>query len=267
LTSSVKILVAVKQVARLAAAHSLQGLGGELVAIPEEALEWAQNEWDPFALEAALRLCEESGGGEVIVASVGGVQAEESLRAGLAMGADRAVRVWDPMLRGADPLALAAVLAKLAALEQPDVILCGAQSADAANAATGVALAGLLDLAHVTVVSAVERDGGALVVGRELDGGAVEMVRVAMPALLTIQTGANQPRRANLRAIKQAREQPIQTLAPSAIGLGEDELSDVAGARTVRFLEPLRGGANMIEGPASAVASRIAEIVAEELRA
>ena len=274
-----KLLVAVKQIARLADGFVLDGASGGphgsvgaglphgSVVVPEEALEWAPNEWDAFALEAALRLREDSGDGEVVVATVGGDEAEESLRAGLAMGADRAVRVWEESLRGADPLAIAAVLAKLVASEQPDLILCGAQSADAANAATGLALAGLLDLAHVTVVNAVERDGSALVVARDLDGGATETLRVSMPALLTIQTGANQPRRANLRAIKQAREQPIETLTPAALGLDEQELIAAAGARTVRLLEPVRERASMIDGPVSAIAARIAEIVAAELQA
>ena len=213
-----------------------------------------------------MRLHEDAGAGELVVATVGGEEADESLRAGLAMGADRAVRVWEQSLRGADPLAVAAVLAKLAASEQPDLILCGAQSADAANAATGVALAGLLDLACVATVSSVEHDGAALIVGRELDGGAVETLRVELPALLTIQTGANQPRRANLRAIKQAREQPIETLTPAVLGLGEEELIAVAGARTVRLLEPVSERASMIDGPANAIAARIAEIVTAELQ-
>lgn len=258
-----KLLVAVKQVSKLRDGFVLDGSAG----VPDDALEWAPNEWDAFALEVALRLREDARGGELVVATVGGEEAEESLRAGLAIGADRAVRVWDPSLLGADPLAIAAVLAKLAASEQPDLILCGAQSADAANAATGLALAGLLDLPHVAVVSSVERDGSALIVARELDGGAVETLRVQLPALLTIQTGANRPRRANLRAIKQAREQPIQTLAPAALGLGEQELIAAAGARTVRLLEPIRERASMIDGSAIAIAARIAEIVAAELQA
>jgi electron transfer flavoprotein beta subunit len=266
----VKLLVAVKQIARLADGFVLDGPVGApngSAGVPDEALEWALNEWDAFALEAALRLREDSGGGELVVATVGGNEAEASLRAGLAMGADRAVRVWEESLRGADPLAVAAVLAKLAASDKPDLILCGAQSADEGNAATGVALAGLLDVAHVAVVSSVERDGTALIVGRELDGGAVETLRVRMPALLTIQTGANQPRRANLRAIKQARDQPIETLTPAVLGLGEEELIAAAGARTVELLEPVRERARMIDGPASAIAARIAEIVAAELQA
>lgn len=227
----------------------------------------ATNACDAFALEAGLSLREDFAGGELLVASVGGEQAEESLRAGLAIGADRAVRVWDPILQEADPLVIAVVLAKLAALEQPELIVCGAQSSDAGNAATGIALAGLLDLAHVAVVSALAREGSELIVERELEGGAVEGLRVAMPALLTIGTAARRPRQANLRAIKRARAQPIQTLTPSELGLEEQEISAALGARTRRLLEPDAARASMLDGPPSAVAGQIAQIVARELRA
>ncbi len=236
-----------------------------LVAVKQVATDAC----DAFALEAGLSLRGQFGDGELLVASVGEEDAEESLRASLAMGADRAVRAWDPVLRGADPLAIAAVLAKLAAIEQPELILCGAQSSDAGNAATGVALAGVLDLAHVAVVSAVarEREDDGLLVERELDGGAVERLRVATPALLTIGTGAGRPRRANLRAIKQARAQPIQMLTLSDLGLDEQEISAAAGARTRRLLEPDAARASMLDGPASAVAEQIAQILARELQA
>ena len=66
-----------------------------------------------------------------------------------AQGADRAVRVWDDALAGADVLAVARVLAAAVARESPDLVLCGVQSSDAVNGATGVALAGYLEMPHV----------------------------------------------------------------------------------------------------------------------
>jgi electron transfer flavoprotein beta subunit len=262
----VKVLVPVKQVTVLARDFALEH--SEAVAIDAGALQWQLNEWDAFSLEAGVRLVEESGGGEVVVASVGDEHAEEGLRACLARGADRALRLWDPALDGADALAVASVLAALAAAQAPDVILCGAQSSDAANAATGIALAGLLDIAHVAVVSAIECDSGRLTVQRERDGGELEALRLSMPALLTIQTGANEPRHANLRAIKQARAKPLQTLTLSDLDLHPDTVRAAAGARTVRLLERERGeGPNMLGEAPAEIAARIATIVAEEMRA
>ncbi len=255
-----KILAPVKQVARLTEDFQLDDAG---VLVPG-SLEWQLNEWDAFAVEAALRLVEADGEGEVLVATVGDEQAEPGLRACLAMGAERAIRIWSEDLAGADSLAVAAVLAALARREAPELILCGAQSSDAANAATGVALAGLLDLPRAVVVNAIERDGSKLRVQRELDGGAIEALDLPMPALLTVQTGIHAPRRANLRAIKQARSTAVELLDPGELGLDREQLRVVGGSRIVRLLEPERTvTASMIEGSPGEIAQRIAALVKE----
>jgi electron transfer flavoprotein beta subunit len=260
----VKVLVPVKQVAVLERDFALDGAS----APAPEALRWQLNEWDAFSLEAGLRLAEQAGGGEVTVVSVGDEHAEEGLRACLAKGADRALRIWDRELAGADALAVAWVLAALAVREAPDVILCGAQSSDAAGAATGIALAGLLELAHVAVVSSIECEGAQLTVQRELDGGEVETLRLSLPALLTVQTGANEPRHANLRAIKQARAKPLHTLGLSELELHPDAIGASAGARTLRLLEPERGdGPTMLGEEPAEIAARIVEIVADQVGA
>jgi electron transfer flavoprotein beta subunit len=258
----VKVLVAVKYAARLEGEPRFDG-----AAVAADALEHELNEWDAFSLEAAQQLVEE-GEGEVVVATVGDEEAEEGLMACLAKGADRAVRVWDPALAGADALAIATVLAALAKREQPDLILTGVQSSDAANAATGVALAGLLDLPRVAVVGGIERDGEHLLVRRELEGGASEMLRLALPALLTVQTGINEPRYATLRAIKQARSKPLEALELGELGLDGEAALAAAGSRTVGLGVPERGdGASMLDGSPGAIAERIAELVREGVRA
>ncbi len=264
-----KILVPVKQVASLREDFDAGAAraGNGAVELAADALEWAPNEWDAFSLEAALALREGSEG-ETVVVSVGDERAEQSLRAGLAMGADRAVRVWDGALAGADALAIARVLAAVASAERPDLILCGAQSSDAASAATGVALAGLLELAHVAVVEQIERDGERLIVARQLEGGAVELLSVALPALLTVQTGINAPRRPNLRAVKQARAATVAVLGLADVGLDAGLVAASAGSRTVRLTpRPRGGGATLLEGPPAEIAARIAAIVGEAMRA
>jgi electron transfer flavoprotein beta subunit len=264
-----KVLVPVKQVASLDEDFTLDGAPDGPAAVPAEALHWKLNEWDGFSLEAALELAEGAQGSEVVVATVGDERAEEGLLACLAMGADRAIRLWDEAFTGADALAVANVLAALAAAETPDLILCGVQSADAASAATGVALAGLLDLPRVAVVNAIERDGDRLTVQRELEGGAIEVLRVTLPAVLTVQSGINQPRKPTLRAIKQARGKPPMVLAPADIGLdtpGAPGALAGAGSRTVRLREPARGGATMLEGAPEEIAARVSELVGEALR-
>ncbi len=243
-----KIVVAVKAVAALDDEFEL--VGGD-AAVDPDYLDWDLNEWDSFSVEAALELREAAGDGEVVVVTVGDDDAQDALLGCLAKGADRGVRIWDDALAGADPLALARVLAAAVEREAPfDLVLCGVQSSDAVNGATGIALAGLLDLAHVAVVKRIDYDAASATatVERELEGGLVEVLRVRMPALLTIQTGINQPRYATLRAIKQAREKPIAV---------EDLDRRALGA-------PDRGaGAQMLEGSPAEIAERIAALVKE----
>ena len=258
-----KILVPVKQVASLDEDFALLADG----SLAPDQLEWQPNEWDGFSLEAALQL-NEGEQGEVVAVTVGDEQAEDGLLACLAKGADRAIRVWDETLQGADSLTVAAVLAAVAKAEAPDLILCGVQSSDAVESATGIALAGLLDLAHVAVVAQIERDGGSLTVQRELEGGTVELLRIATPCLLTVQTGINEPRYATLRAIKQARAKPLSVQALGDLDLDPSALAAGAGSRTLRLREHAEGaGATLLEGDPAEIAARIAEIVHEAMSA
>ena len=260
-----KIVVPVKQVAALDDEFELLDDGS---GVDPDFVELDLNEWDAFSLEAALQLHESSGDGEVVVVTVGGEDADEALLGCLARGADRAVRVWEDSLADADPLAVAKVLSAAVAREQPDLVLCGVQSSDAVNGATGVALAGYLEMPHVAVVKQLDYDaaGSTATVKRELEGGLVEVLRVRTPALLTIQTGINEPRYANLRAIKQAREKPLDVSTPDQLGVDSEAIAAVAGSRRRRLRPPDRGaGAEMIDGAPSEVAARIVEIVRDRM--
>jgi electron transfer flavoprotein beta subunit len=265
----VKIMVPVKQAAVLDEEFELLEDGR---GVNPDDLSWELNEWDAFSLEAALQLSESGGDQdhEAIVVTVGDEQADEGLLSCLAKGADRALRVWDASLEGADALAVARVLAAVAEREAPSVVLCGVQSSDAVNGATGVALAGFLDMPHVAVVTRLEYDAdqASATVERELEGGLVEVVRIALPALFTVQTGINQPRYANLRAIKQAREKPLEVVSLSDLGLRSEQVEAATGSRLRRLAEPEAGqSAEMLEGSPADVASRIIEIVRERVSA
>ena len=262
-----KIVVAVKQVAALDEEFELIEDG---VRVDVDYLEWDLNEWDTFSLEAALQLRDDAGGDghEVVVITVGDEEAEEGLLSCLAKGADRAVRVWDDDLEGADVLAVARTLAAVVERESADLVLCGVQSSDAVNGATGTALAGYLDLPRVAVVTRLDWDAasGTATVHRELEGGLIEVLRIHSPALLTIQTGINEPRYATLRAIKQAREKPLEVVGLDELGLDEAAVQAAAGSRTLALAPPERGtGAEMLNGSPAAVAARIVEIVGERM--
>jgi electron transfer flavoprotein beta subunit len=208
-----------------------------------------------------LQLRERGGDGEVVVVSVGDEDAEDALRRCLAMGADRAVRVWSDALRGADPITVARALAPVVRREEPDLVLTGVQSSDAVQAATGTALAELLELPRVAVVTELrwEAGVGTATASRELEGGLADLVEVNMPAVLTIQTGINQPRYANLRAIKQAEQQEIEVVEPG-------ELGEPASLVRRMFVPPKGEGAEMLNGSPAEVAQRIAELLKERLK-
>ena len=129
-----KVVVCVKQVAVLDEEFEMLDGGA---GVDPDAVEWELNEWDEFSLEVALQLSEAQGDGEVVVISIGDEEAEEGLRACLAKGADRALRVWEDSLAGADPLSVARLLAAAVERESPDLVLCGVQSSDAVHGATG----------------------------------------------------------------------------------------------------------------------------------
>jgi electron transfer flavoprotein beta subunit len=193
-----------------------------------------------------------------VIVSVGDDEVEDGMRRCLAMGADRAIRVEAG--ERLDPLSIARALAPVVEAEKPDLVLTGVQSSDSVQAATGTALAELLGLPRVAVVTKLSWDGSAptATVHRELEGGLVDIVEVDMPALLTIQTGINEPRYATLRAIKQAEQKEID--------VREAEAAGEPAYRVRRMFVPPKGeGAEMLNGGAAAIAERIAGIVKERL--
>jgi len=203
-----KILVTVKEVAEVADDFEIEGL-----EIPETYLEYDLNEWDDYAIEAAVRIAEDRDEDvEVVAVTVGPERSEETIRMALAKGADRAVRVWDDGLAEADvldPTTTARILAAVADREEPDLVLSGVQAADDGFGATGVALADLLDMGWAAVVNDLELEDGQASVRRELEGGVEELTTVDLPAVLTIQTGINEPRYASLRGIRQAQRKEL----------------------------------------------------------
>ena len=250
-----KVVVAVKQVAVLG--DEVEFTDDEREVDPDY-LDFALNDWDSFSTEEAVQIRERSGEGEVVVVSLGDEEVEEAMRRCLAMGADRGIRVWSDELAGADPITVARVLADVVQREAPDLVFAGVQSSDSVQAATGIALAEFLGLPRVAVVTRIELRDGKAVVNRELEGGLMDVTEVDLPALLTIQSGINEPRYATLRAIKQAEQKEIDVVEPAEIG--------EPAYRVRRMYVPPKGeGAEMLDGNPSAIAERIAEIVRERL--
>lgn len=183
------------------------------------------SEADNYALEDALRLREKHSG-EVIVVSLGGEEAAKVLRAGLAMGADRAIHLSDTKVRQAAEFSVAEALAR--AVEKDggaDLVLTGVQSDDLGTGATGVMLAEFLGWAHATVAIglSVNPESGTALVERELEGGLLEKVEVQLPAVITVQYGANQPRYASLKGIMAAKKKPFTVWTAQELGIPDSD--------------------------------------------
>ncbi len=152
-------------------------------------LQWKPNPFDDYALEAALRLTEngqqpKTRAGEVIVVTFGPSDTETTLRGALATGADKAIRV-DANDDQLDGDLVARALAKLVAREKPDVVVMGKQTVDGDTNQVGQLLAEYLDWPMATFAATIEEEAGALLVGREVDGGVAKL-RVKLPAIVTV---------------------------------------------------------------------------------
>jgi electron transfer flavoprotein beta subunit len=253
---SMKIVVCIKQVA---APDEEVEFTEDGHGVDPDYLDRALNEWDGYATEQALRIRDAAGDGEVVAITLGDADSEEGVRRCLAMGADRGIRV-EAEGGVLDPISIARSLAAAVAPEAPDLVLCGVQSSDAVNGATGGALAEFLDMPSVAVVTAVAYDHAArcATVDRELEGGLVDVTTVRTPALLTIQTGAATPRYVTFRAIKEADRKPLEVMAVDVVG-------EPAWRVRRMFLPPRPDGAQLLEGEPSMVARRISELVRERL--
>lgn len=230
------VLVCVKQVGVLS--DEVELIDDDRRVDPDY-LDFALNEWDAYAVEAALALKEGGFAGHVVAATVGSgeLEAEAAVRRALAMGCDEAVRVE---LDSDDPLRVAAELADIARAAGAALVLCGAQSADLANAAVGGAIAGLLDWPYVALACRLEADGGELRVARELDGRVVERLSVAPPLVVSVQSGINEPRYVSFGQIKAADAAEVRVVASAtdeadspwrlAVPDGADGTARVTGA-------------------------------------
>ncbi|SFL45198.1 electron transfer flavoprotein beta subunit [Halogranum rubrum] len=233
--------------------------------IAEQYLTYDLNEWDDYAVEEAVQLSEEEEDVEVITATIGPERSEETIRMTLAKGADRAVRVWDEAIESADYLDInskADLLAAVVEEENPDLVLSGVQSGDKANGATGVSLAQKIGFEWGAVVNKLELDvdGGVATVHRELEGGVEEVTDIETPAVLTIQSGINEPRYASLRGIRQAQRKPLDVQTLEDISLDADVVESPL-AQTSMYKPESESDTTMWTGSPEDEAAQLADLL------
>lgn len=198
-----KVLVPVKRVVDYNVKVRVKGDGS---GVELANVKMSMNPFDEIAVEEALRLKEGGKATEIVVVSIGPAQASETIRTGLAMGADRGILV--KVDGNVEPLAVAKILKKVAEEEQPGLIILGKQAIDDDSNQTGQMLAALLGWSQATFASKLEVEGSDFKVTREVDGG-LQTVKLKGPAIVTTDLRLNEPRYASLPNIMKAKKKPI----------------------------------------------------------
>lgn len=208
-----KILVGYKRVVDYNVRIQVKPDGSGVVT---DGVKLSPNPFDEIALEEALRLREKGVATEVVVATIAPADAQAHLRNGLAMGANRALHVVSD--QPVSPLEAAKVLLKLIEKEQPDIVLLGKQAIDDDANQTGQMLATLWSRPQATFASAVEVADGHATVTREVDAG-LEVLKVQLPAVITVDLRLNEPRFIKLPDIMKAKSKPLETLQLADLGV------------------------------------------------
>ena len=223
-----KVLVPVKRVIdyNVKVRVKADGSGVDLANV-----KMSMNPFDEIAVEEAIRLKEAGKADEVVLVSIGVKQAQETIRNGLAMGADRGVLVVaaEDVHTDVEPLAVAKILKAVVDEEQPGLVIMGKQAIDNDMNATGQMLAALMGWAQATFASELDLDGDSASVTREVDGG-LQTIKVKLPAVITADLRLNEPRYASLPNIMKAKKKPIDE--KSAADLGVDVTPRLAVVKT-----------------------------------
>ena len=200
-------------------------------------VKMSMNPFDEIALEEATRLKEAGKVTEVVAVSVGVAQCQETLRTGMAIGADRGILVETSV--ETEPLAVAKIMKALADKEQPQLIILGKQAIDDDSNQTGQMLASLLGWPQATFASKVMLEDGKVTVTREVDGG-LETVALSLPAIITTDLRLNEPRYVTLPNIMKPKKKPLETVKPEDLGV------DVTPRlKTLKVVEPAKRSAGV----------------------
>ena len=241
-----KVLVPVKRVVdyNVKVRVKSDGTGVELSNV-----KMSMNPFDEIAVEEALRLKEAGKATEVVVVSIGPAQASETIRTGLAMGADRGILVKAE--GNVEPLAVAKILKAIVDEEKPGLVILGKQAIDDDSNQTGQMLAALLGWSQATFASKLEVDGSDFKVTREVDGG-LQTVKLKGPAIVTTDLRLNEPRYASLPNIMKAKKKPLDEKTAADFG------ADVAPRiKVLKTAEPPGRSAGVKVGSAAELVQKL----------
>jgi electron transfer flavoprotein beta subunit len=260
--SGMEIIVCIKQVPDTTEVK----IDPEKGTLIREGVPSIVNPFDEYAVEAAIRMKEEKGG-RVTVITMGPPQAVEALRKCVAMGADEAVLVSDRAFAGSDTWSTSYTLAKaIEKLGKFDLILCGKQAIDGDTAQVGPGIAEHMKISQVTYVQKIlSLDEVKIVVERGLEGG-YEIIDSPLPAVLTIDKSANEPRLPSMMGTMKALKKEIKNLSAKDIEV-IDGLFGMDGSPTrvkKTFTPQPRKGGRVLSGEMDEAVRELVKILREE---
>jgi len=258
-----KIIVCIKQVLDTGAKIEIQG--EKVVA---SGSPYIINPYDEFALEEAIRIKSALPDSEITVFSLGPESVEETLKRALAMGADHAIHISDPLFNGLDSSFTAKILAKAIQKYSFDLVLCGRQAVDDDMAQVGPALAVLLEIPFITIVTKIQfsENFQTADITRQVEGGSEIRKNRSLPFLVTCQKGLNEPRLPSLKGIMAAKKKEIQKISASDLELNEKFL-DPHNNKLQKIklsLPPERKKGTILKGADEDITKQLVAIIREE---
>jgi electron transfer flavoprotein beta subunit len=230
--------------------------------IKKDHLAFVLNDWDNYAIEEAIVL-KEKHGGTVTAVTVGSEDDEEVLRRCLAMGADRAIRVEAGDVSRFDSFGISKILSGVVRDLPFDLIFTGVLADDDYCGMVGMLMAEELKINHASAVTAIEIEDGKARTASELEGGLNEVSLVELPALLTIQTGINEPRYVSILGIRKAAKKELKIMDLSDLGIPDEEFAPRSMIEEV-YPPPETEGAQILTGDPDKIASDFVEILTKK---
>lgn len=231
-------------------------------AIDTAGIKWVLNPYDEFAVEEAVKLRDANAGSQVWVLSVGPkARVVESLRTALAMGADEAIVVNAENL---DNYSTAKALAEVIKAEGgAKVIFSGKLAIDDNASSVSQMMAEFLNVPHTSVVSKFAYNGENVIVERDTEGGAKEVVQMMTPAVVAANKGLNMPRYASLPGIMKAKKKVIKEVEFASLNI---PASDVKVKYTNFTLPAEKPAVKMLSGDTSAQAAELVKLLRDEAK-
>lgn len=208
-----KILVGLKRVVDYNVRVRVKNDG---TGVETDGVKMSINPFDEIALEEALRMKERGDASEVIVMSIGSTDAQQQLRTGLAMGADRAILVETDNAGGS--LNVARAFKAIVDRDGIDLVMLGKQAIDGDNSQTAQMLAAIWGRPQATFASKIELEGNVATVTREVDAG-LEVLQVDLPAVVSVDLRMNEPRYVKLPDIMKAKKKPLEQIPFAELGI------------------------------------------------